>query len=121
MNVTKGEKASTAMSIASGIIATPKNPVMKVRKQSPPENVKIHYHPGSCRRVKCIRIIIRHAASRPEEEIPTRVREIGSIKKKGAINGATRAEGREGRFARRTVGRYEVAVSERAGVANRVV
>lgn len=93
---------------------------MKVRKQSLPENDKIHYHPGSYRRVKCIRIIIRHAASRPEEEIPTRVREIGSIKKKGAVNGATRVGGRGG-VARRTVGRYEVAVSERAGVANRVV
>lgn len=105
-------------SISSGIIATPKNPVMKVRKQSPPENDKIHYHPGSYRRVKCIRIIIWHAASRPEEEIPTRVREIGSIKKKGAVNGATRVGGE---VTRRTVGRYEVAVSERAGVANRVV
>lgn len=66
---------------------------MKVRKQSHPENGKIHYHSGSYRRVKYIRIIIRHGASRPEEEISTRVRAIRIIKKKGAVNGATRGEG----------------------------
>lgn len=36
----------------------------------------------------------RYPASRPEEVIPTRVRAIGSIKKKGAVNGATVKKGR---------------------------
>lgn len=72
----------------------PKNPVMKARKQSPRENDKIHYHLGSYRRVKCIRIIIRHAASRFEEtSSPTRVWRSGTLRRRREGDGSGGSDG----------------------------
>lgn len=70
----------------------PKNPVMKARKQSPRENDKIHYHLGSYHCVKCIRIIIRHAASR-FEEAPTRVWRSGTLRRRREGDGSGGSDG----------------------------
>lgn len=89
---------------------------MNGHKQSPGENDKIHYHPGSYRRVKCIRIITRHAASRLEG-FDTNLGVLG----RSALKGMERERRKGGCKCEKGGGKARSRGERAGGAANRVV